>query len=237
MARWLTQKDSIQAALVARTTVNRAWQNLFGQALCRTPKELGRLGETPELTEIIDSLAARFVANGWSMKELVREIVMSDAYQRDSASPTQTIDADRDNQYLARQSVRRLQYEPIANTMAWLISGKRFDSRRARDSALPSATDYPKHFDAAPNAELVERRTESITATQSLFLMNQPSGAHGIAERFLKRVGPDVSIDRLFLAILGRRPTEREVKLASQFEKRSDFVAALLCANETIYLE
>jgi hypothetical protein len=53
LAEWLTAKDSIQSALVARAVVNRTWQHLFGEGLCRTPKELGRLGETPELPEMI----------------------------------------------------------------------------------------------------------------------------------------------------------------------------------------
>jgi hypothetical protein len=237
LANWMTVPNSTQAALVARTAVNRAWQQLFGEALCRTPKELGRLGETPELPELIDSLAARFVAKDWSMKSLVREIVMSDAYQRDSLSTQQHIDRDRDNRFFSRQSVRRLEYEPIANTMAWLVAGQRFESRQARDSALPSAADYLRHFDAAPAVELVDRRTASITATQALFLMNQPNGAHGIAGKILKRIGQDAGIEQIFVAILGRPPTQREVKLANQFEKQSDFIAALLCANETIYLD
>ncbi len=238
LAQWLTRKDSIQAALIARTTVNRAWQRLFGEALCRTPKELGRLGESPELPEIIDSLAARFVANDWSLKSLVLAIVMSDAYRRDSDATQQHIDRDRENRFFARQSVRRLEYEPIANTMAWLVAGQRFDSPQARDSALPTAADYPHHFDAAPVIELVDRRTASITATQALFLMNQPNGAHGIAGKLLKRIGHDADIEQIFVAILGRPPTAREVKLANQFERQSDFVAALLCTTKrSIWIE
>ena len=237
LARWLTRENSVQAALVARTVVNRAWQKLFGQALCRTPKELGRLGENPELPEIIDALAARFVAKNWSMKSLVREIVMSDAYRRDSVATQQHMERDRDNRFFARQSVRRLEYEPIANTMAWLVSGRRHESRQTRDSALPAAADYLRHFDAPPNVDLVDRRTASITATQALFLMNQPNGTRGVASRFIQRVGRDVSAEQIFLAILQRLPTKREMELADTFEERDEFIAALLCANETIYLD
>ena len=237
LAQWLTREDSVQSALIARTVVNRAWQKLFGQALCRTPKELGRLGQSPQLPEVIDGLAARFVANDWSVKSIVREIVLSKAYRRDSVATDKHIELDNNNRFFARQTVRRMEYEPIANTMAYLVAGQRFDSPRARDSALPIAADYPQHFDAAPNIELVERRTASIAATQALFLMNQPNGAHGVADRFLIRIGPEDSVEQIYLALLQRPPTKRELKLAEQFERRSDFVAALLCANETIYLD
>lgn len=237
LANWLTVPDSTQAALIARTVINRVWQKLFGQALCRTPKELGRLGQSPELPEVINGLAARFVTHDWSVKSVVREIVLSKAYRRDSVASDQHIERDSNNHFFARQAVRRLEYEPIANTMAWLVSGRRYDSPGARNSALPTAADYPRHFDAAPNVELVERRTASITATQALFLMNQPNGAHGVADRFLQRIGRDVSIEQIFFAIMQRPPTNRELMLAGEFEQRSDFVAALLCANETIYLD
>ena len=92
LAQWLTSPGSIQVGLVSRAAANRVWQHLFGEALCRTPKELGRLGESPELPELLDGLASRFVQSGWSQKELVREIVLE---QRIAAPQRRTMPSTR----------------------------------------------------------------------------------------------------------------------------------------------
>jgi len=153
LADWLTIPDSTQAALVARAAVNRAWQHLFREALCRTPKELGRLGETPDFPELIDGLAESFVRDGWSLKKLIRRIVMSDAYRRSSVTAEADFTKDPDNRFFARQSVRRLEYEAILNTMARLRTGKPF-----ADIGKLDAAEYTPYFDRPTVYDLVARR-------------------------------------------------------------------------------
>ncbi|QDU97141.1 PSD1 and planctomycete cytochrome C domain-containing protein [Lignipirellula cremea] len=257
LAQWLTTPGSPQAALVARTAVNRAWQHLFGEALCRTPKELGRLGEPPELPEIIDGLAASFIREGWSMKKLIRRIILSEAWRRSSIADASLLAADPENRYFSRQTVRRLEYEPIANTMAWLRRGERFDSPPQRDSALPNAAEYAKHFDGPSVYELTERRVVSITATQSLFLMNNPAAAHQLAEDLVRRLGftaetkLDNALEPLFTSVVQRPPSQADRDLARQFVVRRreqtgqsdppaelrEFASLLLCGNEILFLE
>jgi hypothetical protein len=237
LADWLTAPGSIQAALVARAAVNRAWQHLFGEALCRTPKELGRLGETPELPDVMDGLAARFVHRGWSHKQLVREIVLSAAYRRAATENASLQANDPDNRYFARQNVRRLEVEPILNSMAWHRTAQRHATPAERDRALPAAAEYALHFDGPSPFDLIDRRSASITATQALFLMNSPATARATAMAVLKRLGPDAGPAEIFPAILQRPATERERALARNFASPADLAAALLCSNEFLYLE
>ena len=70
--------------LTARVIVNRVWQHHFGRGIVATASNFGQLGERPTHPELLDYLAARFVENGWSLKKLHREIMLSDVYARSS---------------------------------------------------------------------------------------------------------------------------------------------------------
>jgi hypothetical protein len=257
LANWLTKNDSIQAALVARSAVNRAWQHLFGEGLCRTPKELGRLGEPPELPELIDGLAAKFVLNGWSVKSLIRDIVLSDAYRRSSVETPGTIEHDPLNRLSARQSVRRLENEPIMNTMAWLRHGQRFADPQSRDAKLMGAPLFRQQFDGPTKDDLIDRRVASISASQALFLMNSTSTSSVITSTHIRRLnGRDTvslpeSLNTIYETVLQRPPSESERTFAVQFvdrrrkqtgstdhaEEFREFINLLLCSNEIIYIE
>ncbi len=81
LARWLTRPDH---PLTARVMVNRIWQQHFGRGIVATPSNFGVRGEPPTHPELLDWLAARFVAEGWSIKAIQREIVLSETYQLSS---------------------------------------------------------------------------------------------------------------------------------------------------------
>ena len=70
--------------LTARVIVNRVWQQLIGRPLVGTPSNFGSLGDTPSHPELLDDLAVRFMDNGWSLKWLQREIVLSSTYAQSS---------------------------------------------------------------------------------------------------------------------------------------------------------
>ena len=97
--------------LAARVIVNRVWTELIGQPLVRTPSNFGRLGETPTHPELLDDLAVGFMDNGWSLKWLQREIVLSATYGQSSHVDASKSSVDPQNQLLWRMPRRRLSVE------------------------------------------------------------------------------------------------------------------------------
>ena len=81
LAHWLTDRDN---PLTARVIVNRVWMHHFGKGLVATPNDFGLMGEPPSHPELLDWLAARFVAEGWRLKPLHRLLVLSSTYQSSS---------------------------------------------------------------------------------------------------------------------------------------------------------
>ena len=97
--------------LTARVIVNRVWQWHFGVGIVPTPSNFGKLGQPPTHPELLDHLATRFVAEGWSIKKLHREIMLSATYQLSSAADDADRKTDPANQYYWRMNRRRLDVE------------------------------------------------------------------------------------------------------------------------------
>jgi len=121
--------------LTARVLVNRVWQWIFGRGLVATPDDFGHLGENPSHPELLDYLAGRFVAEGWSVKQLVRAVVLSRAFQSAAAPTEEARERDPDNRLLSHWSVRRAEAEVIRDSLL-AVSG-RLDSRRYGPSVVP----------------------------------------------------------------------------------------------------
>ena len=126
-ARWLTHPDH---PLTARVMVNRVWRHLFGAGLVRTVDNLGFTGEQPTHPELLDTLAVEFVEHGWSLKKLVRELVMSRTYRQASTWQKESFQVDPDNRLLWRASKRRLDAEAIRDAML-AASGELDETRPA----------------------------------------------------------------------------------------------------------
>lgn len=130
-ARWLTDPKGRAAALHARVVVNRFWQQLFGEGLVPTPESFGLNGLAPTHPELLEFLARRFIAGGWRVKPLLKEMLLSQAYRQGSqtgipgqASPKETALArDPDNRLLWRQRLRRLESEVVRDSIL-AASGK-----------------------------------------------------------------------------------------------------------------
>ncbi len=105
LARWLTSRDN---PLMARVTVNRLWQMLFGVGIVKTPEDFGVQGEFPMHPELLDWLAAEFIESGWDIKHLLTVILTSETYQRSSMSTPRLNEFDPDNRFLARAPRFRL---------------------------------------------------------------------------------------------------------------------------------
>ena len=119
LAKWLASRDN---PLVARVTVNRWWAELFGQGIVTTVEDFGIKGETPSHPELLDWLAVEFMDNGWSMKKLLKTIVLSSTFQQSSRITPELLEQDDLNRLLARGPRYRMDAEMIRDN-ALAISG------------------------------------------------------------------------------------------------------------------
>jgi hypothetical protein len=250
--------------LTARVIVNRIWQAHFGRGLVFTPSNFGKLGEPPSHPELLDTLAAKFMANGWSMKWLHHEIVNSSTYQLASSGSNS---ADPANVYLWRAERRRLDVEAwrdsllnVAGNLDDTIGGPTFD---LRDAAIRRRTIYAKisrHdlngllrlFDFPDANVTADKRTETTVPQQQLFALNSEfmtNQAKVFAERIAKSASNDE--ERILFAYrvaFARAPTNREQELALKFVQGTpakedkltrwqQYAQILLASNEMMYLD
>jgi hypothetical protein len=115
LARWLVSPDH---PLTARVMVNRLWQHHFGAGLVATASDFGRNGRQPSHPDLLDWLARQFVAEGYSLKQMHRRMMLSEAYQRSASPDTATAAAkDPENRLLWRMNRRRIEGEAIRDTI------------------------------------------------------------------------------------------------------------------------
>ncbi|MES2789574.1 MAG: PSD1 and planctomycete cytochrome C domain-containing protein [Planctomycetota bacterium] len=133
LAQWLSSEKN---PLTSRVLANRVWQHLFEEGLVRSVDNFGVTGDTPSHPELLDHLAARFVSGGWSVKKLVRTVVLSHAYQLSADAAPANVAVDPANRLVWRHSPRRLDAEEIRDaTLA--ASGK---LNLSRPDASPAKT-------------------------------------------------------------------------------------------------
>ncbi len=119
LAQWLTDRSN---PLTARVTVNRLWQQLFGQGIVKTSEDFGNQGEMPVNLPLLDYLALDFQEKGWDVKGLLKQMVMSETYQQDSKTTTELREKDPENRLLARGPSVRLSAEMMRDN-ALMASG------------------------------------------------------------------------------------------------------------------
>lgn len=110
VARWLTHSDN---PLTARVMVNRIWARLFGTGLVQTEEDFGTQGMLPSHPELLDWLAVEFQENGWSIRKLIRTIVMSSTYQQSAVATDDRLAADPENRLFSRGPRFRLSAEQV----------------------------------------------------------------------------------------------------------------------------
>jgi hypothetical protein len=128
-ARWLV---SDRNPLTARVLVNRTWEYLFGVGIVRTSEEFGSQGDLPVYPELLDHLAMEFLGSRWDQKELIRSIVLSNAYRQSSSVSPEDFESDPENIHVARGPRFRVAAEQV------------------RDMALASADLLSKKFYGSP---------------------------------------------------------------------------------------
>jgi hypothetical protein len=122
--------------LTARVMVNRVWGLFFGQPLVSTPSNFGLIGDTPSHPDLLDDLAVRFERDGWSIKTLVRELVLSSTYRQSSGVDAVTTPTpNRKSKIVNRKSVDPLVVDG-ANRLLWRMNRRRFTVEQWRDSVL-----------------------------------------------------------------------------------------------------
>ncbi len=198
LANWMTSKKN---PLPARVIVNRIWHHLFGRGLVSSVDNFGLMGSKPTHPELLDTLAVKFMEEGWSVKRLIRAITTSHTYQLSCNSIDQNMQIDPDNKLLWRSSTRRLPAEVIRDAML-AVSGqlqiippegstvtglgdkmvRNIDTKKLqppsnhRSVYLAVVRDYaPEMFDRFdfPSSALVSgSRAVTNTPSQGLFLRN-----------------------------------------------------------------
>jgi len=174
LADWIASPDN---PLTARVFVNRAWQHLFGRAIVNTPDNFGLQGEAPSNPELLDYLATQFVDEGWSMKKLIRSIMLSSAYQMSAQQNPTAFAKDPDNKLVWRMDRRRLEAEAFRDAIL-AVSGR-----------LDSVRGGPATFTNNP-ARLVMDGSMPIpdSARRSIYL---PTLRNGLDDLFLVFDFPD----------------------------------------------
>ncbi len=118
-ARWLGDSAN---PLPARVMVNRIWQHVFGEGLVSTPSDFGAMGARPSHPDLLDHMATRFMADGWSTKRLLRALLLSSTFRQDSCPRPAALRVDAGNRLLWRFAPRRLEAEVIHDAIL-LTSG------------------------------------------------------------------------------------------------------------------
>ncbi|WP_020468695.1 PSD1 and planctomycete cytochrome C domain-containing protein [Zavarzinella formosa] len=221
--------------LTARVIVNRVWQWHFGVGLVRTPSDFGTRGETPSQPELLDYLARRFVAEGWSLKKLHRHILLSATYQQASLDRPAARAVDPENRLLWRATPRRLGFEEVRDSL--LTAAGRLDplgGGLADDLTRPNAyrrtvygmvdrlslPGFFRNFDFPSADAHVPGRFETAGPQQALFLMNDRfvlDRAADLARRTESAKTPEERITTIYRLTYGRAPSAEELSLGLAF--------------------
>ena len=241
--------------LTARVMVNRIWQHHFGEGLVRTVSNFGRMGDTPSHPRLLDYLAASFVENGWSMKKLHREILLSATYQRSAEQNARNQTVDPDNRLLWRANRQRLDAEAMRDTLL-AVSGELDAAAGAQPVALDQAGNRKRSiygyisrrkldgtlalFDF-PNPNLsAEKRIVTATPLQQLYFLNGEffaARADALARRLTGT--PSERIVQIYRTVFGREATATELQLGREFVAAGDWRAyaqVLLSSNELLFV-
>ena len=251
--------------LTARVVVNRVWSMFFGRGLVTTPSNFGLLGTKPSHPALLDDLAVRFMENGWSMKRLIREMVLSSTYRQCSDESEANRAIDPGNTHLWRMNRRRLSIEQWRDSI--LAAGDNLertggksleltDKKNVRRTVYARVSrkklnDMLMQFDYPDPNVHAAKRSATTTAMQKLFVMNNRFMVEQ-AKRLAKRVAGDSldasaeQVQSIYDILYNRKPSAAELDLAlgflqlpaeSRLTRWEQYSHALLAANEMSFID
>jgi hypothetical protein len=262
LAEQIVRRDN---PLTARVIVNRVWGLLFGKPIVRTPSNFGTLGKPPTHPKLLDDLSVRFMENGWSIKWLCREIILSSTWQQRSDLKEAGQRADPSNRLLWRMNRRRLDVESWRDTILFsagrlnrTVGGKSIDPTDPKETRR---TVYSKvsRLDLNPMLAMFDfpdpnvhagTRIETTTPLQKMFVLNSPfmvAQVDALAQRCLAVADEDSKrINWAYQTLFGRGPTPEERKLGLEFlgdhddkhtERWKQYAQVLLASNELLMID
>ncbi len=263
LSYWITDVEYGAGHLLARVIVNRLWQHYFRRGIVATPSDFGTQGDRPTHSELLDWLATELIRNGWRLKPIHKLILMSETYRMGELSSAENMKIDPGNQFLWRRHPHRLEAEAIRDN-ALAVSGmldKTMFGPGTLDEKMRRRSIYftVKRSQLVPSMQLfdwpdtltsMDRRAVTTTPLQALVFINDPQFrqmAEGFAGRIIREAD---AVGAAYMIAYGRPPSDRERTLGAEFIRKqlqshngdlrktlSDFCAALMSANEFIYIE
>ncbi len=233
LAHAITSRDN---PLTARVAVNRTWMNLFGKGFVETPSDFGIRTEQPMHHELLDLLAADFMNHDWSLKKLIRRIVLSGTWRQCSDFRFDAAKADPENRLLARASRRRRSFEAQHDAILFAsgaldrtIGGQSADI--AADPTLTRRAVYARidrqnlpglfrTFDLASPDSHAPRRFETTIPQQGLYYLNSPfvlGQAQQVGVNAAISATPEQQVTSVYLQILQRTPSPAELVASTAF--------------------
>ena len=233
LARWLTRPDH---PLTTRVIVNRVWQYHFGRGLAANASDFGKLGGAPSHPELLDWLASRFVADGWSFKQLHRRILLSAAYRQAAAHGDMSagLVKDPENRLYWRANVRRLDAEQIRDAIYAASGELQLDRggpgaageeprrsiylRVMRNNRVPflDAFDAPFWLASAASRDVTTTPIQSLLLINSQFMLAR---AEAFAKRLFDETGGEEPrmIELAHQLAFGRPAEADEAAAAAEF--------------------
>lgn len=241
-ARWLTDRHSAAGGLVARVYVNRVWQYLFGQGIVATSDNFGHSGARPTHPELLDWLAIEFQSNGWRVKPLVKQIMLSSAYRQASyRQPGEPGSEDRmadpqlvdpSNELLWRMRLRQMESESVRDAIL-LASGRLEDTLGGPPTMIegkPDGTVVVKKEGTAPRAAnrrsmyLLARRRYNLSLLEAFDQPELTSNCtrrtpSAVVSQSLTMLNDDFVMEQAaaFAALVRRDASERRDQIARAF--------------------
>lgn len=224
--------------LTARVMVNRIWLHHFGEGIVTTPDDFGTQAEPPSHPELLDYLAAEFMNNGWSIKKVHKQIMLSNVYQQSSANNPRYAQIDPFNRLLWRANIRRLEFEPLRDSLLAIggtldrtqfgrpvnLGREPYSTRRTIYGFIDrnNVAEVLFNFDFANPDMTTGKRHQTTVPQQALFFMNSPLVVEQAKKVVARKDFQALSDTRsrillLYDLIYQRLPRPDEVKLGLEF--------------------